>query len=145
MGKAPLYTRAKILPWFDSFQRQLALRPPANHDLKNLLKRLELLRAGSRILKSLVHHSNVSIRFHQAGQANLIVSMLLAVAATAVAAVVMYLALLRGRIRSESYVMVMSLAAALFASEVMALKYGVSATVVSASDARTANARSVSS
>ena len=68
--------------------------------------------------------------FGQTGQTGLVVSMLLAVGAVALVAVLIHLVLLRRHIRSEGYVMVMSLAVALFASEVMALRYGVSATVV---------------
>lgn len=68
--------------------------------------------------------------FGQTGQTSLVASMLLAVGAVALVAVLIHLVLLRRHIRSEGYVMVMSLAVALFASEVMALRYGVSATVV---------------
>jgi branched-chain amino acid transport system permease protein len=74
-----------------------------------------------------IYYSNL---FDQVGQAQLIASMLLAVLSTSVVALFLYRVVYRRRIESISYVMVISLAVALFVGEVMSLLYGVTGTAV---------------
>jgi branched-chain amino acid transport system permease protein len=68
--------------------------------------------------------------FGQGGLGILILSTILSVLAVSIIAVIVYYSLLRPHIESLVYVMVMTLALALFVSEVMSLLFGVSGTSV---------------
>jgi branched-chain amino acid transport system permease protein len=74
-----------------------------------------------------IFYSNI---FGQHGQLNLIISMILAIVSVSILSIAFYKILLKKWIQSISFVMVMSLALALFASEIMALLYGVTGTSI---------------
>jgi branched-chain amino acid transport system permease protein len=68
--------------------------------------------------------------FNQSGELQLVFSMILAIGAVGLLSVWIYMILLRKRIQTISFVMIMSIAIALFTSELMALLYGVTGTAV---------------
>lgn len=69
--------------------------------------------------------------FNRSGEFSLVLAILSAIGTVTLFAIGIYMLLLKKRIQSHAYVMVMSLSIALFVSEVMSLRYGVGGTAVS--------------